>query len=303
VTITSGGAGRDRIAGAATGARGDTGHGPGVVGTERSAGHLARSGSVGLVDTHCHLSDHRFDEDREAVIARAREAGLTHIVAVGGGGPVEDSEASCDLARKYPFLRATAGIHPHDARNFDEAVEARVVALLERPECVAVGETGLDYHYNLSPPEVQREALARHIALARRFDKPIVLHCRDAEADLREILTSEAPDGLRGLVHCFTGNYDDGRWYVDHGLVVSLSGILTFPKSGDLRDAAARLPLDRLMVETDSPYLAPAPHRGKRNEPAYVVRVAERLAELHGVGLERVIEATGRNAADLFALA
>ena len=259
--------------------------------------------TAGLVDTHCHLTDPRFAEDRDAVIARAREAGLTHIVAVGGGGPIEASEEALELARAHPFMRSTAGIHPHDAKNFDEATEARVAALIGERECVAVGETGLDYYYNHSPAEVQRDALARHIALARRSGKPIVLHCRDAEADLKAVLAAEAPGGIRGVVHCFTGSYDDARWYLDFGLVVSFSGILTFPKSEAMRDTAARLPLDRLMVETDSPYLAPAPHRGKRNEPAYVARVAERLAELHAVPLERVHALTGRTAADLFDLA
>jgi TatD DNase family protein len=257
---------------------------------------------AGLVDTHCHLTDARFAVDREAVIERALAAGLTHIVAVGGGGPIEASEEALALAKHHAFLRSTAGIHPHDAKNFDDATEARVAALLEHEECVAVGETGLDYYYEHSPADVQKEALARHVALARRTGKPIVLHCRDAEADLRAVLSSEAPDGVRGVVHCFTGSYEDARWYIDYGLVVSFSGILTFPKSDAMREVAARLPLDRLMVETDSPYLAPAPHRGKRNEPAYVARVAERLAEVQGVAVEKVWEATGLNAAELFDL-
>jgi TatD DNase family protein len=258
--------------------------------------------AVGLVDTHCHLTDPRFAEDRDAVIARAREAGLSHLIAVGGGGPIEHSEEALALAKKHPWMRSTAGIHPHDAKNFDEATEARVAALLEHDECVAVGETGLDYFYNLSPADVQKDALARHVALARRSGKPIVLHCRDAEADLREVLAAEAPGGLRGVVHCFTGGYEDARWYLDFGLTISFTGILAFPKSDAMRDVASRLPLDRLMVETDSPYLAPPPHRGKRNEPAFVGRVAERLAEVHGVRLEGVIEATGRRAAELFGL-
>jgi len=258
--------------------------------------------AAGLVDTHCHLTDPRFAEDQDAVIARALEAGLTHIVAVGGGGPIEASEQALELARRHPFMRSTAGIHPHDAKDFDETTEARVAALLADRDCAAVGETGLDYHYNHSPAEVQRDSLARHVALARRFDKPIVLHCRDAERDLREVLSSESPGGMRGVVHCFTGTYDDAVWCLDFGLTISFSGILTFPKSETMREIAARLPLDRLMVETDSPYLAPAPHRGKRNEPAYVARVAERLAEVQGVTLDRVHEATGRNAAALFDL-
>ncbi|MBI5503227.1 MAG: TatD family hydrolase [Deltaproteobacteria bacterium] len=258
--------------------------------------------SVGLVDTHCHLSDRRYDADRDAVIERARQAGLTHMVAVGGGGPIADSEASYELARRFPFLRSTAGIHPHDAKSYDDQIEARIAALLQRPEVVAVGETGLDYYYGHSPHQAQREALARHIALALRAAKPIVLHCRDAEADLREVLSAEAPGGLRGVVHCFTGGYEDARWYLDYGLVISFTGILCFPKSDALRDTAARLPLDRLMVETDSPYLAPPPHRGKRNEPAFVTQVAATLAVVHGVSTEAVVEATARNAGELFSL-
>ncbi len=258
--------------------------------------------TAGLVDTHCHLTDPKFAEDQAAVIARALESGLTHIVAVGGGGPIEASEQALELARKHPFVRSTAGMHPHDAKDFDAATEARVAALLEAPECVAVGETGLDYYYNHSPADVQKDSLARHIALARRTGKPIVLHCRDAEADLRSVLSSEAPGGIRGVVHCFTGSYDDAVWYLDYGLVISFSGILTFPKSDAMRETASRLPLDRLMVETDSPYLAPAPHRGKRNEPAFVGRVAERLAEVQRVSIEHVHDATGRNAATLFDL-
>ncbi|MFN2427628.1 MAG: TatD family hydrolase [Candidatus Binatia bacterium] len=269
----------------------------------------ARSGgcelgsAAGLVDTHCHLTDPRFADDLDAVIARALEAGLTHIVTVGGGGPVEASEQALELARRHSFMRSTAGIHPHDAKDFDAATEARVAALLEQRECTAVGETGLDYFYNHSPVEVQRDSLARHIALARRFDKPIVLHCRDAESDLREVLASESPGGIRGVVHCFTGTYEDARWCLDFGLTISFSGILTFPKSVAMREIAARLPLDRLMVETDSPYLAPAPHRGRRNEPAFVAHTAAHLAEVHGTTLERVVEATGRNARELFDLA
>ncbi|HYB98567.1 MAG TPA: TatD family hydrolase [Candidatus Limnocylindrales bacterium] len=262
----------------------------------------SRAPAVGLVDTHCHLTDPRFDDDRQEVISRALEAGLTHIVAVGGGGPIEASEAAAELARTNRLLRSTAGIHPHDASTYDDATEGRIEALLEQPQVVAVGETGLDYYYEHSPKMAQCEALSRHVALALRFDKPIVLHCRDAEADMRAVLTREAPGGVRGVVHCFTGTYEDARWYIDYGLVVSFSGILTFPKSASLRETASRLPLDRLMVETDSPYLAPVPHRGKRNEPAYVAHVAAMLASACGTSVERVIEATAVNAASLFAL-
>jgi len=253
-----------------------------------------------LVDTHCHLSDPRFRSDVEAVIERARAAGVTRIVAVGGGGPVEASEEAAELAVRHSFLRATAGIHPHDAASYDDRIEARIEALLARPEVVAVGETGLDYYYEHSPRNTQCEALARHVALARRHDLPIVLHCRDAEADLRAVLDSEAPGGIRGVVHCFTGGYDDACWAIDKGLLVSFTGIITFKNADALRDVARRLPLDRLMVETDAPYLAPVPMRGKRNEPAFVVHTARALAAVRGIPLEDVALVTSANAETLF---
>jgi TatD DNase family protein len=256
--------------------------------------------SAGVIDSHCHILDKRFRDDRDEVLARAREAGVRRIVAVGGGGPIEDSEAAAALAADDPCLAATAGIHPHDAASYDDAIEARIVALAEGGAITAIGETGLDYYYEHSPREEQRRSLVRHLALARRFDMPVVLHCRDAEQDLHEILASEAPGGLRGVVHCFTGAYENARRYLDLGLLVSFTGILTFGNAGDLRETARRLPLDRLMVETDSPYLAPVPHRGKRNEPAFVVEVARALATLQGVPLERVEEATTANAESLF---
>jgi TatD DNase family protein len=255
---------------------------------------------IELVDTHCHLTDPRFATDQAEVIDRARAAGVTRIVAVGGGGPIELSEAAADLAARHSFLRATAGIHPHDAKSYDDSIESRIEALLVRPEVVAVGETGLDYYYEHSPREIQREALARHVTLARRHDLPIILHCRDAEADLRAVLDTEAPGSLRGVLHCFTGNYEDACWAIDKGLLVSFTGIITFRTADALRDVARRLPLDRLRVETDSPYLAPVPMRGKRNEPAFVVHTARTLAELRGVTLDDVANVTSANAESLF---
>ena len=253
-----------------------------------------------LVDSHCHITDATFAEDRDAVVARAHQAGVTRIVAVGGGGPLEDCEAGADLAAGNDCIRATAGIHPHDAKDYDDAAEARIEALLARTEVTAVGETGLDFHYDNSPRDVQCSALARQLGLAQRTALPIVLHCRSAEAKLREVIQAERPEGLRGVVHCFTGGYEDAAWYLDQGLLISFTGILTFGSAGDLRAVARRLPLDRLMVETDSPYLTPTPHRGRRNEPSYVLRVAEVLAELHGTDLESVAKATTANAVNLF---
>lgn len=259
------------------------------------------STEIGLVDSHCHLADSRFDDDREEVIGRAQAAGVARIVAVGGGGPIEASEASADLADRYSFLRSTAGIHPHDASGYDDATEARIEALLARDSVVAVGETGLDYYYGHSPEDVQRAALARHLILAKTHDLPVVLHCRDADQDMREVIESERRgDGLSGVVHCFTGEYEDARWYLDKGLLISFTGIITFKTADKLRDVARRLPLDRLMIETDSPYLAPVPQRGKRNEPAFVVHVAEILARLHATSREEVARMTSANAGRLF---
>ena len=255
---------------------------------------------MSLVDTHCHLSDPKFADDLEDVISRARDAGVERIVAVGGGGPVEASEASADIAAGSDFIRATAGIHPHDASTYDDATERRIEKLLERDEVVAVGETGLDYHYDNSPREMQRDAFARHLGLARTHSLPIVIHCRSAESDLRDVFSAEVDGEQRGVVHCFTGGYEDACWYIDRGLLISFTGIVTFKNADELRDVARRLPLDRLMLETDAPLLAPAPNRGKRNEPAWVTRVAETLAEIHGVDIDTVADLTTRNANGLF---
>jgi TatD DNase family protein len=260
----------------------------------------ADASRVALADTHCHLTDRAFAGDLEEVIARARAAGVTHIVAVGGGGPIEASEAAASLAERFSFIHATAGIHPHDASSYDDAIEARIVSLLEAGRVVAVGETGLDYYYDNSPRDAQRAALARHLALARKHRVPIVLHCRDAESDLREVLASETTRPVDGVVHCFTGTYEDARWYLDAGLAISFTGILTFKKADDLRDVARRIPLDRMLLETDSPYLAPVPYRGRRNEPAYVAYVAEVVAELHATTIENVAAVTGAAAERLF---
>ncbi len=254
----------------------------------------------GIVDSHCHLADKAFAGDRPAVLRRAFEAGVKRVVAVGGGGPIEASEASADLAASNPCLRATAGIHPHDAANYDDAIEARIEALLARPEVSAVGETGLDYYYGHSSREDQKAALARHLSLARRYRKPVVLHCRDAEEDLRDVIDSECPEGLAGVVHCFTGDYPQAVACIDRGLLISFTGIITFKNADDLREVARRLPLDRLMVETDSPYLAPEPHRGKRNEPAFVTEVARVLADLRSESIDKVAEQTSANAEALF---
>ncbi|RMD83870.1 MAG: TatD family deoxyribonuclease [Candidatus Dadabacteria bacterium] len=253
-----------------------------------------------LVDTHCHLADEAFDSDRPAVVERARRAGVTRIVAVGGGGPIEHSEKSAALAAADPAIRATAGIHPHDAAGYDDAVEARIEKLLAKPEVVAVGETGLDFYYENSPRAAQRAVLARQLALAERYRLPVVLHCRNAEAELLDVLRAERQPPIAGVVHCFTGDYETARRYLDLGLCISLTGIITFKKATALREVVRRLPLERIMVETDAPYLAPEPHRGRRNEPAHVALIARFLAELTGRPFEEVAATTTAVAERLF---
>jgi TatD DNase family protein len=240
-----------------------------------------------VIDSHCHLDDPRFDPDREAVLQRARAAGLTLALAIDAVG----------LAESVPWLYATAGVHPHEASDAAlEAVEDRA----RHPKVLAVGEIGLDYHYDHAPRPVQREVFAAQLAIARRAGKPVVIHTREAWADTVSILRAEW-DGT-GVMHCFSGSWEEAVEALDLGFCISFAGILTFPKAAPLRETAARLPLDRLLIETDAPYLAPVPHRGKRNEPAYVVHTAQALAEARRAPFEEVVAQTTANFARLFQL-
>ena len=253
-----------------------------------------------LVDAHCHLDDY---QDRDEVIARAREAGVVHLVVNGLWRAPGEFGAALGLARERPQeVSATVAIHPHDAGKAPEEDWERCAKLAEDPRIVAVGETGLDYHYNLSSPGRQREALRWTVGLARKVGKPLVVHVREADEDCARILREEKAFELGGQIHCFTGDRQAARTYLDLGFHVSFAGMLTFKNAEELREAARLTPLDRLLVETDSPYLAPVPYRGKRNEPAYVVETARRLAEIKGMGLEELAEATTRNVARLFGI-
>jgi TatD DNase family protein len=250
-----------------------------------------------LVDSHCHLADPAFDADRGVVVSRAREAGVGAVVVVADG--VDTAERCLALAAR-PGLFATAGVHPHRASGFDAAAADRVEALLREPRVVAVGETGLDYHYDLSPRERQREAFAWHLARAAALGKPVVIHSREADADTAR-LVGEAPAGLTGVLHCFSAGPAVLEAALARGLAVSWSGMVTF-RTWDARWALERVADDALLVETDAPYLAPAPHRGRRNEPAHVAVTAARLAELRGTTPERMAALTGANARRLFRL-
>lgn len=252
---------------------------------------------AGLVDSHCHLADPAFDADREVVLSRAREAGVGAVVVVADG--VDTAERCLALAAR-PGLFATAGVHPHRASAFDAAAADRVEALLREPRVVAVGETGLDYHYDLSPRDAQREAFAWHLARAAAAGKPVVVHSREADEDTARLL-ADAPAGLTGVLHCFSAGPAVLDAALARGLAVSWSGMVTF-RNWDARWALERVPDEALLVETDAPYLAPAPHRGRRNEPAHVALTAARVAELRGTTPERLAALTGANARRLFHL-
>jgi TatD DNase family protein len=249
-----------------------------------------------FVDSHAHLDDPDFDADREAVIERARAAGLRYLLAVGGGTGPQNLESPLPIAERYDWVYATVGIHPHEAGQFQEAHAEQIRKLVSHPKVVAIGEIGLDYYYDHSPREVQRQVLIRQFELAREAGLPVVIHCRDAWADLSEIVrTHWQSSGAAGILHCFTGSLEDARKFLDWGFLVSFAGNLTFKKAEDLRAVARQIPLDHLLTETDCPYLAPVPHRGRRNEPALVREVTRELAELRSLTEEQMGETAVRN--------
>jgi len=260
---------------------------------------------VPLIDSHCHLADDAFASDRSDVLARARAAGVAAVVCVAD--TVEASARCLELAGAHPAateaaprLVATAGLHPHHASAFDAAAAAALERLLADPRVVAVGETGLDYHYDRSPREAQRTAFAWHLAQAAARGKPVIVHSREADEDTARLL-AEAPAGLTGVLHCFSAGRAVLEAALARGLAVSFSGMITF-RSWDQAWAVAAVPDERLLVETDAPYLAPAPHRGARNEPAFVAATAARLAALRDAAPERLAELTAANARRLFGL-
>ncbi len=255
-----------------------------------------------LVDSHCHIAEPEFETDRSDVIARAAASDVTTLVCVGATGPVAANAGAVALAGRHGPVEivATVGIHPHNASEADDAAFALLTRLAQNPGVVGVGETGLDYHYDHSPRPAQREAFARTIQLARTLGLPLVVHVREAHADAVDILGAEgAPEGV---IHCFTGNRDDARRYLDLGFHISVAGIVTFKNADSLREAVRAVPLDRLLIETDSPYLAPIPHRGRRNEPAHVRLVAEGVATTRNEPFATVADATTANARRLFRL-
>jgi TatD DNase family protein len=257
-----------------------------------------------MVDSHCHLADDAFVKDLEEVIGRARAAGLTHALCILAAENTVEAERARALAAIWPALRFGIGVHPHQAGQF-EGREADVLAMVRGvvasiPEARAIGEIGLDYHYDFAPKPVQHEVFRAQIRLARELDLPIIIHTREAEDDTLAILRDETGGTVRGVMHCFTGSRKLADEALALGMHISFAGIVTFPKGANVREVAAEIPADRLLCETDSPYLAPTPNRGKRNEPAWVVRVAEDLAALRQVPLEDLRRQTSTNFAALF---
>jgi TatD DNase family protein len=255
-----------------------------------------------IVDSHCHLDFEDFRDDLPSILKSARDAGIIAMVCVGSGGDLATAERAVALANRESDVFAAIGIHPHDVAKMTPEMWSGLTELAKDPRVVGIGETGLDYFYDHSPRDVQRDVFLRFLRLASSAAKPVICHVRDAHEDAAQILHSGPIPEAGGVIHCFTGNVEHARKYLDLGLYLSFSGVLTFKKADDLRAAAAYAPPDRILVETDAPYLAPIPHRGKRNEPAFVVRTLEALAEVRGMGFPRAAEATTANALRLFRL-
>ena len=251
-----------------------------------------------IVDTHCHLHMDYFQKDRIAVIQRLKEHNCRFLLTVGID--VEDSERAVELAQKENFIFASVGIHPHDAVKCDEEALRQLRHLCQNPKVVALGETGLDFYRNLSPRQKQFEAFEAQLALALELNLPVVIHTRDAHSETKEVLGSYK--GLKGVIHCFSGDVRDAKDYLDLGFYISFAGHVTYPKNEPLREACAYVPLDRLLVETDAPFLTPVPLRGRRNEPTYVKYTAELVARVKGVKVDMLFQHVFDNVQALFAI-
>ena len=257
-----------------------------------------------IVDSHCHLDDRAFDEDRDAVLARAAEAGVGAMLTIGTGDGPPGLDVAIRVADRYEMVYATVGVHPHDAAKADEAAFKKIQELLQHPKVLALGEIGLDFHYDNSPRERQKEVFIRQMEIAREAGKPIVIHTRDAWDDTMALLDEHWASSEQGcLLHCFSGNEEQAKQAVARDFHVAYGGVLTFFKADEVRAGSAHVPLDRILVETDAPYLTPAPYRKiRRNEPCYVVHTAQRLAELKGLSYGEVAGRTTHNFCNFFGL-
>ena len=257
-----------------------------------------------LIDSHAHIDFPQFDEDRPAMLERARAAGVNTILAIGVGPGPEKLDAAIPYAERHDLIYTTVGIHPHEAKDVTSTHLETLARLAKHPKVIAWGEIGLDYYYDHSPREVQQRVFRDQMELARAAKLPLIIHCRDAWSDCLDILEKHwKPTGLGGVLHCFTSTIADARRGLDLGFMVSFTGNFTYPKAQNIRDVAKDLPLENILIETDSPYLAPQARRGKRNEPAYVAEVAKALANVRNLGTEETAAATAANFRRFFHLA
>jgi TatD DNase family protein len=257
-----------------------------------------------MIDSHCHLAGAEFAADLPDVVRRAIDAGVERAMVILAAGDAREAEQAATVERLWPVVRVAIGVHPHSAADYAAEPQAAADRVREQvratPAARALGEVGLDYHYDFAPRDVQQQVFRVQVRLARELDLPIVIHTREADADTLAILDEEGQGEVRGVFHCFTGTADLARAALDRGFHVSLAGIVTFNRAVDLRETARMVPLERLLTETDSPFLAPVPYRGKRNEPAYVAKVVEALAALHDVSPATLAARTTANFHSLF---
>ncbi|MEE9591069.1 MAG: TatD family hydrolase [Thermodesulfobacteriota bacterium] len=262
-----------------------------------------KSGKCPLfIDTHAHLDDPRFNKDREDVIKRAIEAGIEHIITVGCWEPEKGLDTAVRIAESYDNIYTAIGAHPHDARVASNDTFQQIEALTEHKKVIAIGETGLDFHYDKSPRNIQMDVFRRHIQIARRSNLPLIIHTREAEGDTLDILKEEGGEEIGGVFHCFSGDHEMARECIKMGFFLSFTGIVTFTNATNIHEIIKKVPVERILLETDCPYLSPEPHRGKRNEPAFLVETAKKIAEIKALSLEDIARITTLNAKELFGI-
>lgn len=259
-----------------------------------------------MIDSHCHLNDEIFDNDREKVIQKAKDNGVVQLVNIGSGYGLKDNYKSLEISKNSNgYIFSTIGIHPHDASMFKQSVYDELINLYSNNQDIikAVGEIGLDYHYDFSPRDIQKRTLREMIKLAKEINLPVVIHSREAEPDVFNILKEEKADKVGGIMHCFSGTAEEAIKYVENlGFYISFSGVVTFKNAQETRNAVKSVPLNKILIETDAPYLTPVPFRGKRNEPAYVKYTLEKIAEIKNISVEEIEKITEVNTKTIFNL-
>ena len=251
-----------------------------------------------FIDTHAHIQDKAFKEGAKSIIENALNADISKIIAPGSN--FADSLRAVRLTEEFDGVWASCGVHPHDAKNASSKDLLEIEKLCQKTKVIGVGEIGLDFHYNFSEPDIQKEIFIYHLKMAKRIKKPVVLHCREAQTEFIDILKKEQCN--YGVVHCFSGNQKEAEILLDMGFYLGFTGVITYPKSEELREIIKNTPIDRILSETDSPYLSPIPYRGKRNEPAYVTEVVKKISEIKGLTLQETVKAISENTANLFGI-